>query len=128
MGKGNGELPGPVFSQVFDSSLWSEVAAQLENTTSVDGPAAHLKNVRVMSNSFFGVQEYVLEELLIIGNGGTPAFVRSIRDPEVAAHLDSNFPSHYTTHIDPFDANLLCAYSGWKVRRHWAEISRMLDA
>ena len=113
-------LPGPALLRVFDPSLYPAVIANLTDPTVM---RARLTNVVVQENAYLDVPRYVLDELYILSNQ-RPAdgFFESFADPAVRAHIDPRWPNRIPVGLSAFDANLLCQFGRWKLRRYDAEL------
>lgn len=106
-------LEGPHLAQVFPSLHWPAVITNL-----TDGSRLHamLTDLEVLENRYFGVAAYRLESLTIISNQNSAPFLAGLR-PEVRAAVDPRWPNTFGVGMPTLDANLLCVFQGWKVKR-----------
>jgi hypothetical protein len=118
-------LAGPELTQVFDAALWPSVYANL-----TDGSVlrARLTGVAVRPNAYLGVESFVVDELIILSNENSEAFLSSFVDPAVRAHLSPEWPNRFPIGMSAFDANLLCEFERWKLARYRDEISSLLTS
>ena len=125
------DLSGAALLQVFSSDLFVDVKANLTNT-SVEGSnqLARLSNVQVLDNEYLGIEAYVLKTLVIIAHEYSEPFVAELAaaDPEIPKHIDrSRWPNNIPVSMSTFEANMLCVYSGWRVRQHEQTLREVLD-
>ena len=109
-------LAGPNLTQVFAAELYPAVLA---NLTDPGVLLARLTNVSVLPNAYLGIGEgLVLDELLILSNARADAFLSSFDDARVGASVSPEWPDRMPTGFGALEANLLCEFQRWKVRRH----------
>jgi len=112
-------LAGPKLTQVFDSSLYDEVMANLTNP---DILLARLRNVKVAKNEYLGINPYTIDEIMILSNAGSAQFVEGFTDPVIKQHIAADWPDRMAISMDEFNANMLCEYERYKLAVHEAEI------
>jgi hypothetical protein len=102
-------------------------AAVIANLTDGDNLLAVLNNVTVHANSYLGVKPYVLDQLIIISNQMSEAFLSQFRDRKIRQSLQASkqWPNKYPAGMTTLDANALCVFQGWKVQKH-ADLLRSL--
>ena len=117
-------LPGPALSQVFDPELFAPLYANLTIADAGGRLLGRLSNVSVRSNAYFGVEPYVLEELLIFSTEYSAEFLDSFEDEEgILNVIDVEFwPNGFPVSMTTADANLLCMLCDWRIRAHEDEI------
>ena len=113
---------GPTLSQVFPSDLYEDTIAKLKDPTVLH---VRHRNVLVMPNAFFGVEPYVMDDLLIISNQYAEAFVSGFSAP-VKKAIDKDWPNKYAVGMTTFDANLLCMFQWWKIDQMASTIRAVL--
>merc|ERR1719183_2029281 len=113
-------LAGPKLTQVFETALFDDVLSNLTNPSRL---LARLRHVKVLSNSYLGVNSYTVDELMILSNARSEEFVDSFKDPEVKKHLDPSWPDRLAVSMDEFNANMMCEYQWWKLGRHASDIA-----
>ena len=116
-------LPGPKNSQVFDSNLYESFMSNLTH----DPVRAHLRNVSVMRNEYFGIEAYELKDLYVLSNQYSDSFLNSFVDSQkVKSALNSKFPN------SPWEwkhegAQMLCLFNQWKIKEYGDEIMDCLS-
>ena len=124
-------LIGPNDAQVFDSALYDNVILNLTSNggNGVESPGiAHLKDVHVLENAYLGVEEYILDNLVIFSNTKQAAFEAAfIGDENIseALKLDTNFPNKLPTGMSTFEANALCLRSAWDIQRYETKLRQI---
>ena len=127
-------LIGPQDAHVFNSTLYPDVIFNLtaNGTEGVENPGiAHLKDVRVLENAYLGVEEYMLDDLVIFSNTKQSAFAAEFTgDASISEALkkDLNFPDKLPTGMSTFEANALCLRSAWDIHRYTGELKRIFGA
>jgi len=118
-------LEGPELAQVFPTELYADVIANLTDPSIL---RAHLTNVPVQANRYFGVGAYTLQHLYIISNHKSPDFLDSFVDPAVVSGkgLLPGWPNNMTVSMDTYNANMLCLFSQWKIKKHVDELKAIL--
>ena len=112
-------LAGPKNSQIFDSNLYETFMSNLTQ----DPVRAHLRNVHVMDNEYFGIEAYELKNLLVLSNQYSALFLNSFVDSEnIASALSSDFPNKFSVGMETYDAQMLCLFNQWKVKEYGDEI------
>lgn len=115
---------GPRLAQVFPTALFDSV---LRNLTDPSMLRARLTNVPVLPNSYFGVPGYTLDELLILGNERSDAFLKTFGS-EVSASVSHDFPNRFKGGMDALNANLLCMFTQWRLSNAWADIQSIISS
>lgn len=119
-------LPGPALLQVFPSALY---AAALANLTDPSRGTARLSSVPVLRNDYLGVAAGRLDELLVVSNGRSDAFLQSFADRRIAQAVSPAWPDRMPTGVPPLEANLLCELQRWKLAgRHRAAVRELFRA
>ena len=112
-------LPGPKNSQVFDSNLYESFMSNLTQ----DPVRAHLRNVSVMRNEYFGIEAYELKDLYVLSNQYSDSFLNSFLDSDkVKSALNSKFPNKFSVGMETYDAQMLCLFNQWKIKEYGDEI------
>ena len=108
-------LEGPALAQVFEDgpNLYPSVIANLTNGRLV----ATLRNVRVKANPYFGIAAYTLEQIVIVANQPSKEFFAAFEDKAIPQKLDKRWPASFPLGLPPLDANMLCVFQGWKLKR-----------
>lgn len=122
---GMNALPGPKLMQVFPRTLFEGVMA---NLTDGNVLRARLTGVEVLTNTFLGVESFTLEELIVISNQFSSAFVNAFQDVDIRKHLSSDWPDSFPISMPTLDANMLCMFNEWKTILYRNEIARMFAA
>merc|ERR1711939_1061079 len=89
------------------------------------GLLVHLKGVPVLKNAYLEVEQYTLDELIIVSNHPVDAFLDSFSDRRVRENLDPAWPDRFPVSMDVFNANMLCEFNRWKLQRHAAELREL---
>lgn len=113
-------LKGPELSQIFPTHLYPEVIA---NLTDRNNGVALLSDTKILPNKL-GVQPYVVKSIVIFSNGHNIDF--SFDDERIMSNLSPDWPDRYSFFPPQLDANLLCSFSDWKVRRYRAFLDPLL--
>lgn len=113
-------LKGPELSQIFPTHLYPEVFA---NLTDRNNGVALLSDIKILPNKL-GVQPYIVKSIVIFSNGYNVDF--SFDDERIMNNLSSDWPDRYSFFPPKLDANLLCSFSDWKVRRYRAFLDPLL--
>ena len=115
--------PGKTLLQVFGHHHWPEVHVNLTS----DAVSAHLFDLEVRANGYLGIEPYRIEELLILGNHRSETFLDSFPAPDhLRLQIRRQWPLDMPMGMSPIEANLLCAFSGWKVTQNQAALGRIL--
>ena len=115
-------LAGPKNSQVFDSDLYESFILNLTQ----DPVRAHLRNVKVIANAYYGIESYELKDLFVLSNQYSLSFLNSFADSEdLKSALSSKFPNKFSVGMSTLDANMLCLFNQWKVREYGVEIANL---
>lgn len=113
-------LKGPALSQIFPTHLYPEVFA---NLTDRNNGVALLNDIKILPNKL-GVQPYIVKSIVIFSNVYNIDF--SFDDERITNNLSSDWPDSYSFFPPKLDANLLCSFSDWKVRRYRALLDPLL--
>ena len=103
--------------------MYAHVLANLTNEASL---IAHLTDVPVFRNDYLGVSEGRVDELLILSNARSGAFLRSFDDHRIERAVSRDWPDRMPTGVPPLEANLLCQFQRWKLRKHEQALQRVL--
>ena len=119
-------LEGPALGQVFANgpALYAAVMANLTDPSIL---RATLRDVGVLANPYLGlVSPYTLRRLVVVSSQYSDDFVGSFADPAIAAGLDPAFPASFPMALPVLDANALCMFQDFKVRKYQGEIADAL--
>lgn len=116
-------LEGPELAQVFPSNTFDEIIANLTNPSILRARVAGLK---VLKNSYLGVEAYTLSNLYILSNQFSEEFADSFVDKDIPSGLNKDFPNKFSAGIPALDANVLCMFNQWKIGKYKAEISKII--
>ena len=120
---GYGKWPGKALLHILPSEAWAEVYKNLTGPT----VTAQLRNVQVLDNTYLGVESYMLEELLILGNQRSEAFLQLLPDRNAVVNaISKDWPLGMAVGMSAIEANLLCGFNQWKVNQNEAVIRDML--
>merc|ERR1712039_346448 len=100
----------------------------IANLTDSSQLLARLTNVQVKANSYLGVEAYELEELIMVSNARSDAFLDSFEDPDVRTAVDPAWPDRIALSMDLFNANLMCEHQRWKLQQHRALVGEFFSS
>lgn len=112
-------LEGAALAQVFPSDLYAEFIANLTNPLLL---RAQLTSVQVMNNSYLQVQPYTLKRLYVMSNQYAQDFLDTFNDTRVPSGLNEGWPNSMPVGMGTYNANMLCLFSQWKIRRFAEEL------
>jgi hypothetical protein len=116
-------LLGPKLTQVFSNVLYNDA---IRNLTDPNVLRARFTNVEVIANANLEVEAYTVEELIIISNSRSQAFVDTFTDSKVRNGLDDAWPDRMPIGMNPFDANMLCEFNWWKLHKYADEVKSLI--
>merc|ERR1712228_1070472 len=123
MGDSMNSVLGPKLTQVFSNALYNDA---IRNLTDPNVLRARFTNVEVLGNANLEVEAYTVDELIIISNSRSQAFVETLTDSKVRNSLDDAWPDRMPIGMNPFDANMLCEFNRWKVHKYADEAKRLI--
>jgi len=116
--------PGRELLQVFDHHLWPEVHRNL--TSDDNSVSAHLTAVEVHRNHYLGIEPYRIDDLLFFGNHRSEEFLDSFSKPDhLRLQIRDSWPLDMPMDMSNIEANLLCAFSKWKLQKAEAVVHRI---
>jgi len=117
-------LEGPALAQVFDSAVFNQVLTNLTNPSIL---RAHVTELEVLKNIYLGVEAYILSNLYILSNQYSEEFLGLFKDQNIKSGLNQDFPNLFSFGMPDLDANVLCMFNQWKIKKYVAEITSIIS-